>query len=90
MGLWSRMVDDLFKSLDIGMRKLLEDIEHGESVISFIFCLLVVKEKVRGLKGESYSRYLYVLVRVKILSIYFEYMMLEVDFCFCFKSGRHW
>ena len=37
---WSRMVDDLFKSLDIDKGELLEDIKHeGSSSISFMACV---------------------------------------------------
>ena len=36
---WSRMVDDLFKSLDIDKGKRLEDIGHGESSFASFFSL---------------------------------------------------
>ena len=38
--MWSRMVDDLFKSLDIDKSEWLEDIKHGDcSSASFMACV---------------------------------------------------
>ena len=36
---WSRMVDDLFKSLAIDKGEWLEDIKHGDSSTSFMACV---------------------------------------------------
>ena len=37
---WSRMVDDLFESLDIDKSEWLEDIKHGDSSLaSFMACV---------------------------------------------------
>ena len=39
--LWSRMVDDLFKSLDIDKSEWMEDIKHGDSSsASFMACVV--------------------------------------------------
>ena len=51
---WSRMVDDLFKSVDIDKGEWLEDIERGDSSSAlFLACVeVLVKEKVGGLKRD--------------------------------------
>ena len=51
---WSRMVDDLFKSLDIDKSEWLEDIKHGDSSsASFMaYVSVLVKEKVGNLKRD--------------------------------------
>ena len=51
----SRMVDDLFKSLDIDKSEWLEDIKHRDSPsASFMACVeeLLVKEMLGGLKRD--------------------------------------
>ena len=52
---WSRMVDDLFESLDIDKSEWLEDIKHGDSSsASFMASVegVLVKEKVGNLKRD--------------------------------------
>ena len=50
---WSRMVDDLFKSLDIDKSEWLEDIKHGDSSSASFSRSVLVKEKVGNLKRDN-------------------------------------
>ena len=97
----SRMVDDLFKSLDIDKGEWLEDIERGDSSsASFLACVeecISERESRRFEEGLNTKVKLDIYKRfgksVELRSIYMEYMMLEVDFCLSlghkFRSGMH-
>ena len=50
---WSRMVDDLFKSLNIGENEWLEDIKHGDSSsASFMAC---VEERISERESRKFE-----------------------------------
>ena len=96
---WSRMVDDLFKSLDIDKGEWLEDIEHGDSSsASFLAC---VEECISERESRKFEEGLNTKVKLDIYKrfgrsvkfkkycIYMEYVMFGSRLLFKFRSGTH-
>ena len=86
---WSRMVDDLFKSLDIDKSEWLEDIKHGDSSSASFIC---VEECISERESRKFEEGLNTKVKLDMYkrfgksvefkrNIYMEYVMQEVDFC---------